>query len=113
MQYVLFLRRMEIFFDWELDKNLQQPIHKWVYEELRTFLKVRYKPMEDEIDAAQKENEIAFVVFIWHESGDVELRPFNIPAHLEKKLMSSISHDDMDYIMNRIGQNIDKKSNEN
>ena len=35
---------MEVYFDWELDDKLEQPIHKWVYEDIRVFLKTRYNP---------------------------------------------------------------------
>lgn len=104
---------MEIFFDWELDENAEQPIQKWVYEDIRAFLKTRYKPLEEKIDEIQPANQPPFVVFVWHNNGDVELKDFNIPKELREKLKDCITESDMDYIMETIGRKIDKKGNEN
>jgi len=103
---------MEIFFDWELDEKVEQPIHKWVYDELRTFIKERYAPLEDEIDR-RKEGEIAFVAVVWNEDYSIETRFFFIPEDLILKLNESLTQRDMDYIMNVIGKKIDNKTNEN
>jgi len=103
---------MEIFFDWELDDKVEQPIHKWVYEELRSFLWQRYKPLEHEIDL-RKEGEIAFIAVVWNEDGSIETRHIFIPNDLSDKLNDALTQDDMDYIMNHIGKKIDNKTNEN
>ena len=103
---------MEIFFDWELDDKVEQPIHKWIYEELRTFIKSRYKPLEEEVDR-RKQGEVAFVGFVWHDDGSIESRFFFIPDDLVEKLKMSITQSDMDYIMNTLRQKIDKKGNQN
>ena len=103
---------MEIFFDWELDDKIEQPIHKWVYEDLRTFIKSRYKPLEEEIDR-RKEGEVAFVAVVWNDDGSIETKYFFIPQDLVTKLNETLAQSDMDYIMEMIGQKIDKKGNEN
>jgi hypothetical protein len=103
---------MEIFFDWELDDKVEQPIHKWVYEDLRTFIKDRYKLLEEEVDR-RKLGEVAFVAFIWHDNGGIENKYFFIPDDLVEKLKVALTQEDMDYIMNHIGQKIDKKSTDN
>ena len=103
---------MEIFFDWELDNKLEQPIHKWVYEDLRNFLKTRYRLLEDEIDR-RKEGEIAFVAVVWNENGSIETRFYYIPKDLCVKMNEALTQNDMDYIMNTIGKKIDKKGNQN
>ena len=90
----------------------EQPIHKWVYEDLRAFIRSRYKPLEEEIDR-RKEGEVAFVAVVWNDDGSIETRYFFIPKDLCDKLTESISQDDMDYIMEMVGQKIDKKGSEN
>ena len=106
---------MQIFFEWELNDNAEQPKNpnNLVYKELREFLTVRYKPLMEEIDAAQNEDEIAFVVFKWHEGGDVELQDFNVPVRLRDKLRGCISESDMDYIINKIGRIIEQENKKN
>jgi hypothetical protein len=103
---------MEIYFDWELDEKVEQPIHKWVYEELRSFLTDRYKPLESEIEK-RKIGEMAFVAVVWLDDGSIETRYFFIPEDLANKLNEAVTQTDMDYIMNVIGKNIDKKSSQN
>lgn len=102
---------MEIFFDWELDDKVEQPLEdrKWIYDEIRDFLKERYKLLEERIDKAVSEAglPLSAVVFVWHESGDVELRHINIPEEYDIKLKECISYKDMDYIMEKIGGRID------
>jgi len=103
---------MEIFFDWELDDKIEQPIHKWVYNDLRSFLRTRYKLLESEVDR-RKEGEVAFVAVVWHDDGSIETRYFFIPPDLCDKLTASLTQEDMDFIMEMIGQKIDKKGGEN
>lgn len=103
---------MEIFFDWELDDNVEQPLHKWVYEDLRAFIKGRYKPLEEEVEM-RKEGEVAFVAFIWNEDGSIENKFYFIPPDLAEKLKSALTQEDMNYIMDVIGEKIDNKSKEN
>lgn len=103
---------MQIFFDWELDETIEQPIHKWVYEDLRTFLKSRYRPLEEEIDN-RREGEVAFVVVVWNYNATIGIKCFFIPKELCDKLNNALTQDDLDYIINVIGQKIDNKSKEN
>jgi len=49
----------------------------------------------------------AFVVFIWHDSGDVEIKTWNIKSPLLEKVQDSLTQSDMDYIMEVIGKKID------
>lgn len=102
---------MEIFFDWELDEKIEQPIHKWVYEDLRKFIKSRFAPLEEEVDN-NKQGEVAFVVFCWGDEG-ISTKCFDINQDLIKKLNECLTQEDMDYIMEKIGQKIDNKANEN
>ena len=104
---------MEVYFDWELDDKVKEPLHKWVYEDLRTFIKSRYKLLEEKIDNATDENHPAFVGVIWHEDGSIEIRPFNIAEQFREKLANCLSYEDMDYIMETIGRKIDSKGSEN
>jgi len=103
---------MEIYFDWELDETLEQPIHKWVYEDLRTFIRSRYSPLEEEIER-RKEGEVAFVAVVWHDDGSIETRYYFIPQDLGVKMNEALTQDDMDYIMEMVGQKIDKKGSQN
>ena len=101
---------MEVYFDWELDDKAEQPQDPnrlWVYENLRDFLKGRYKPLEEQIDAGTTPDRPAFVVFIWHDSGDVELKMWDINSPLLEKVRDSLTQSDMDYIMEIIGRKID------
>ncbi len=103
---------MEIYFDWELDKELEQPIHKWVYEDLRKFMKERYALLDEEIER-RKEGEAAFIAVIWHDDGSIETRHYNIPPDLSQKLNEALNQDDMDFIMEMVGRKIDNKGTEN
>lgn len=102
---------MEIFFNWELDDKVEQPLEdrKWIYDEIREFLKARYRPLEERIDIAVSEAglPVSAVVFVWHDTGDVELKPINIPTEYEQKLKECISYKDMEFIMEKIGGRID------
>lgn len=94
---------MHIFFDFELDDKIEQPINpkNFVYEELRSFFMARYKVLEEEIDNFQQENEIAFVVLHLKNEG-LETQGFNIPEHLKGKLKDCITEDDFNYITDKI-----------
>lgn len=94
---------MQIFFDWELDESLKQPKNpnNFVIIEIKKFLHSMYDGLEDKIDAAQKENEIALVAVINHED-TIELRYHNIPPELIDKFKACITQDDMDYIYESI-----------
>lgn len=101
---------MHIFFDWEVDVKAEKPQDTnrlWVYEEIRQFLSTRYRPLEEMIDAATTPEHPAIVVFVWHESGDIELKQINIAPHLIDKWESCITTEDMDYIMEVVGRKID------
>ena len=102
-------------FDWEVDDKVEQPVNpkNLVYEELRAFFKTRYKVLEEEINSFQKENEIGFVVIVWHDDGAVETKGFNIPPHLKDKLRNCISEDDMNYIMDVIWLKIQDEKRKN
>lgn len=103
---------MEIYFDWELDDNMQKPLHKWVYEDLRSMIKSRYGLLDEEVEK-RKELQVAFVVFIWKDTGDIETRYIGIPIDLVEKLKDVLKQEDMDFFMEQIGQKIDNKSNDN
>ncbi|MEZ5034704.1 MAG: hypothetical protein R2796_06925 [Chitinophagaceae bacterium] len=109
---------MEIFFDWELDEKVEQPIEdrKWIYDEIREFLKSRYRPLEERIDIAVSVAglPVSAIVFVWHDNGDIELKPINIPSEYEQKVKECLSYEDMDFIMEKIGRRIDDtESNKN
>ena len=56
---------------------------------------------------------MAFVAVVWNDDGSIETKYFFIPQDLVTKLNETLAQSDMDYIMEMIGQKIDKKGNEN
>jgi len=106
---------MEVYFDWELDDKLEQPLNsrKFVFDELKTFIKTRYKPLEEQIDSLQPPDQPAIVVVITHDNGAIETKAFNIATHLLPKLKECIIESDMNYIIDVIWQKVqeDKRKN--
>jgi hypothetical protein len=106
---------MEVFFDWELDEKLEQPLssRKFVFEDLRTFIKSRYKVLEEQIDNLTTPDKPAFVAVITHDNGAIETKAFNIATHLLPKLKECITESDMNYIIDVIWQKVqeDKRKN--
>ena len=100
-------------FDWELDHTLKQPRDKVVFNELREFIRTRYRPLEAQIDSLQKDGQMAFVVIICHDDGAIETQGFNIPTHLTDKLKDCITESDMNHVINVIGRKIQDQKNKN
>ena len=98
----LFIASMNIFFDFELDSNLEQPTNpnNLVFNELRSFFDARYKVLGSEIKDEQKEDEVSFVVLSFKEHG-VETYFFNISTQLQEKLKDCITQSDYEYIMDK------------
>jgi hypothetical protein len=63
--------------------------------------------LEEQIDAGTTPDHPAFIVFIWHDNGDVETKTWNIKSPLLEKVRDSLTQSDMDYIMEVIGKKID------
>ncbi len=102
---------MQIFFDFELDNNIQQPKdpNNLVYQKMRKFVKERYSVLEDKIDLYQKEDEFAMAVICLEIEG-IRIITNNIPPELKDKFESCISEDDIDYILTSISNSIDNEN---
>lgn len=50
---------------------------------------------------------------VWHDDGSIETRYYFIPQDLGVKMNEALTQDDMDYIMEMVGQKIDKKGSQN
>jgi hypothetical protein len=90
---------MEIYFDFELDENVDQPKdpENIVYKTLREFVKTRFRLLEPELDASRPPMEPALVVLSMKDAG-LETAFFNLTDDQIEKLKGCFTEDDFTYI---------------
>jgi hypothetical protein len=105
---------MDIYFDFELDDNADQPEDpkNLVYETLRQFVQTRYRIFDDQLYANCTEDDRPFCVLLLETEGLI-IKYVDLEEPLLTKVQECITDEDFGYISNVIWKRIQAEKRKN